>query len=1130
MAVRFIIGRAGSGKTHRCLEEITAACAADPLGPPIIYLVPEQASYLAEKSLLEFGPVDGYTRAQVLSFTRLAEYVYARSPASGLPRLSNNHRALIATLLVAWRRGDGAQGLLLTPGIEEAILDFISEAKQYTASADRLRAVAESLRRSHEKNPSRIAPLLDAKLQTLAALLDDYHKFIADRFEDPQDTLTNLHDQILGGNLFQSAEIYIDGFIDFTPAEEKVLLSLAGKARRMTIAMLGDPDSTRRWMDGSPQAPSRLFRTTEQTFQHLASLLSENQVETEPVVYTEAEPGRFHAPDIQYIEQDFLKPLAGEPRSPENIEFSQAENVQQEARLAVERIARWRAERGWDYGEIAIMARSLEEYAAPLEDAFRTLRIPHYIDQALPLETHPLVLGIQSLIRAALYPSQTDYLLQLGKSGFLPVEREHADLLENHVLQYPRTRADWYSPDPWPTHPSRSPMDEDEARAQSEQFPPEVEEARLRIAKTVERFRNAYTKESQKEGRLRDFLESLARVIDGVVGEQSWEPEDESILGRIGQLLGEEAEVAGDEVVSWELAGDLTIRALGALGLPRIPPMLGEVFVGEAGRSRQPPARAVILLGLAEGVFPRVTTNASLLNDNEREELEGLGLELRPTSKVRFERESLFAYRVLSAASHALLLSYPRVLADGSTAYPSTYWNDLARKFGIDTPRHELPDDDPSRSWRARELASSALRRLDRTHEEGPDALAAGPFAWAALKNRTLLDEARAVRQAAAWKNEARLDPESLERFYKKRLTASASQLDSFGKCPFQHYVRYLLRPQEAVQPELSDSDAGLFCHAVLRNLTSALREKDMLRHDVTEDQLRPIFDQAVAGPRGRMDRAGLTSQPSGRMLIDRVTETLWDVARWIIESLSTLPFKPAYEEALFRDSKEAQYGPLEVAGLPDGWEFLIRGQVDRIDTLAFRGRELAVAVDYKLRRKKFHFDYWDSGENFQLPLYLLSIRSSQGLGLSPAGGVYLGLMPEEVKGKEKPRRYEGIFDASILAATMGAGEKGNPWTRLAYIQGSSGDPFEEPRGSGTAITAQQLESLLIKTEEKLVEAGRRIISGDAAVAPARHGKQTACSYCSYGAICGVDYRLNRAVLKQSPGRREILARLEENA
>jgi ATP-dependent helicase/DNAse subunit B len=112
----------------------------------------------------------------------------------------------------------------------------------------------------------------------------------------------------------------------------------------------------------------------------------------------------------------------------------------------------------------------------------------------------------------------------------------------------------------------------------------------------------------------------------------------------------------------------------------------------------------------------------------------------------------------------------------------------------------------------------------------------------------------------------------------------------------------------------------------------------------------------------------------------------------------------------------------------------------------------------------------------------------------------------------------------------MGAGEKGNSWSRLAYIQGSSGNPFDEPRGAGTAITREQLESLLAKTEEKLVEAGRRIISGDVAVAPSRHGKNTACSYCSFGAICGIDYRLNRAVLKPSAGRRDILARLEEDA
>ncbi|MFD1952612.1 hypothetical protein ACFSL6_00060 [Paenibacillus thailandensis] len=38
-----MLGRSGSGKTALCLREVRERLAADPEGPPLILLVPEQA-------------------------------------------------------------------------------------------------------------------------------------------------------------------------------------------------------------------------------------------------------------------------------------------------------------------------------------------------------------------------------------------------------------------------------------------------------------------------------------------------------------------------------------------------------------------------------------------------------------------------------------------------------------------------------------------------------------------------------------------------------------------------------------------------------------------------------------------------------------------------------------------------------------------------------------------------------------------------------------------------------------------------------------------------------------------------------------------------------------------------------
>ncbi len=51
MSVRFIIGRSGSGKTESLLNEIREKLKADPGGNNIVYLVPEQMTFLSENRL-----------------------------------------------------------------------------------------------------------------------------------------------------------------------------------------------------------------------------------------------------------------------------------------------------------------------------------------------------------------------------------------------------------------------------------------------------------------------------------------------------------------------------------------------------------------------------------------------------------------------------------------------------------------------------------------------------------------------------------------------------------------------------------------------------------------------------------------------------------------------------------------------------------------------------------------------------------------------------------------------------------------------------------------------------------------------------------------------------------------------
>ena len=69
MGLRFIIGRAGSGKTTRCMEEIIEKGKA---GGRQVLIVPEQFTSQTERDFIEACGQGAILSAEVLSFGRLA--------------------------------------------------------------------------------------------------------------------------------------------------------------------------------------------------------------------------------------------------------------------------------------------------------------------------------------------------------------------------------------------------------------------------------------------------------------------------------------------------------------------------------------------------------------------------------------------------------------------------------------------------------------------------------------------------------------------------------------------------------------------------------------------------------------------------------------------------------------------------------------------------------------------------------------------------------------------------------------------------------------------------------------------------------------------------------------------------
>ena len=175
MGVRFIIGSAGSGKSQRCLDELTRAAQAAPAGPPLILLVPEQATFQVEQALLGSGRLKGIMRAQVLSFQRLAWRVSLKAGGLALPPLSDLGKQMVLRAPA----GEEAEDLRLfhqvadKPGFIERVAGSIRELRSYRQGPESLRRQLDQLEAEGLGETS-----LGAKLHDLALVMGELQSYM----------------------------------------------------------------------------------------------------------------------------------------------------------------------------------------------------------------------------------------------------------------------------------------------------------------------------------------------------------------------------------------------------------------------------------------------------------------------------------------------------------------------------------------------------------------------------------------------------------------------------------------------------------------------------------------------------------------------------------------------------------------------------------------------------------------------------------------------------------------------------------------------------------------------------------------------------------------------------------------
>jgi ATP-dependent helicase/nuclease subunit B len=1126
MAVRFILGRSGTGKTRHCIDSIIEALLQKD-ETPLVLLVPEQASYQAERAVVADGRIRGYSRLSVLSFNRLGFMLLGRRMALGA--LSRNGQEM-AVQAILGRHKDalrmlGPSSALVGTGTEVA--RSLTELQQADMEPDDVAQLADYL----SKRPGE--ELAARKFHDLAIIYARYREFLANRFSNPDMELSLARKAVPQAGFLRNARIWIDGFAGFTRQEFELLVELLKVASQSEIALCLDPTKLdlaackRECLD-----PTGLFYPTECTYADLLEAIGKCRLKMERPHLLEG-PRRFSSPALAAIEGCISGHMkAGSVAAGGMVRLLAGANARTEAQFAAHEISRLTRSCGYRYRDIAVVAPDVGTYRHYIEVAMRDCGIPFFVDTPKPLSMHPLAQLVLAAVRAATEGFHTSDVMAFLKSGLGPLPEEEVSTLENYCVACGVDAADWTSSKPWNFA----------AKAQGQFDEAAVDAARRKAVQPLANLRGSLLNSSGlvtavqfTEGVFGLVEELKVRTVLG--GWNDAGDEHRRFYDRFVGLYDEFVEVFGDTRMGPQEYAAIMRSAIDGASLAVIPPKLDQVLVGTIERSRHPDMRAVILIGCTQGQFPSPLRRGSVLTDEDRQAAETAGRPLGETIATQLAARQYLSYIALTRASERLYITWPLAGQDGSAGSPTEVVETLRSLFGdlaVELIKPEAADlADVQGEFHMADLLCARLGR----DADNCTGTADGSLATLLTELRKTGEFTRltgTVDASLGYENVASLDAPAAAAAFDGEIRSSVTRLSSFAACPYQHFAGYVLELKPREQFRLEPMDMGSFYHAALDGLTRSLLQSGQQFSTAGQDEIVRLLHGAVErvfASDGFL-AAFRSRSPHNAFIVEQAVAVLDGCVQAIARGARAGKLRTVASELVF-DTSHRGLGPI-VIPLRGGRKVLLRGKIDRLDVAEADGFTNAFVFDYKTSAKGVSWTDLYYGLDLQLPLYLLAV-DGQTVGnqgkLRSAGAFYFPIrtaietvtLADMANDGEQPgaAKAAGIFDGQTHRLLDGQAARWS--TFYNFYVGTDGEPYGFYGISGAA-RPQDYTRLLDFVSGKMRTLAERVVSGEIDVRPYRIGGQSPCGSCDYRPVCRFDWQVNEYNFLKRMGKTGVLA------
>lgn len=1149
---RTFLGRAGTGKSTHMLAEIKEKMKAQPIGHPIIIITPMQGTYLYEQALVKDTALLGSVRTEVLHFERLGHRIVQELGGVHEKRLSS-----IAIEMMIYDILQETQAELKLYRSQVRYMGFSTKVREQIQDFEKYAVTPEMV--SEMAKEHHLDPRTRHKLHDIALIYEKLQERLSSEYITGEALMNRLVTLIPQSKWLKQAEIYIDGFHNFSTQEYQMIEALVKHVKSVTVALTTNGDSD----------ALSMFRKPSESLHHFEEIAQRIQQPLERLYFNTQQ--RFQSQSLRVLEEQFdaLQPESY-PTADDGVRILEAPTTREEVNELARAILRDVRDKQYRYQDIAILYRD-SSYVYLLDAILPQYDIPYNIDVKKSMTHHPIMEMLRALIEVLQTEWQFEPLMRLLKTNVLTQTFSDSaylvHLLENFAIERGIYGKRWLDPQYFELSQFRKmgirpndPLTEEETATFERviDLKTNVFNKLLKFEEKLAQGTHAkafatYFYEAMEDFELPNQLMTQRDMLDQQ-GEHEAAEEIDQIWNGFIRVLDDVVTVFGEREMTLTRFLELLNVGLNELEFSMIPQTLDQVTIGTMDLAKVDNKKHIYMIGMNDGVMPQAINGSGLISDNEKKDFETYaGVQLSPTSDILQMDEAFVCYFAMTRATDAVTFSYSLMDASGAEREKSPFLNDMRQIFqnlDITQLTHQQARDTLSLIEHPHQTKVHLFEAFKTWLDEG---LISDTWftTYVVMAQYPQLNEGLThLKSALTYNNDTvQLDADLTTQLYGKAIHASVSRFEGYQSCPFKHYTSHGLKLNERTKYQLQNFDLGTIFHDVLKYIADKVEGRF---NQLTELQIAQLTNEALETLLPHVQFNLLNSTSYYRYLSQRIGAIVQATLYAMKYQTSHSQFKPiAFEKSFRKSPKDASELKAETLYTSQGMPIYIRGQIDRIDMYQKNNKSFVNIIDYKSSSTSASLDlvkvYY--GLQMQMMTYMdIALQNKARLGLEeevkPGGFLYMYVH----KFRDEKRAWNDIqaaqLDEAFLKSYQLQGLLNNDVDVLkAYDErltaGFKSDivPLGMKKDGSLNATSKVADEETIyqfiqHNKQNFVDIASRIMDGHNEVAPMQYRNQLPCQYCQYQAVCHVDSMIDSPKYRRVDEKikpLEILAAEEED-